>query len=98
MISEPVLAFSPTRRFRLENGSAALTQILMEAVTGDPSLDSVSHEFEIENGLRVLRVLNELFRRALRTIARSGTLDGLIRGQDPFGPLGPSQSVLQVNI
>jgi hypothetical protein len=70
----------------------------MEAVTGDPSLDSMSHEFEIENGLRILRVLNELLRRALRTIAWARTFDGLIRGQDPLGPLGPSQGALQVYI
>ena len=54
------LAFPPTCLFRLENVSAALTLIPMEAVTGDPSLNSVSHEFEIEKGLSVLRVLNEL--------------------------------------
>ena len=42
----------------------------MEAVTGDPSLDSVSHEFEIENGLRVFLVLNEL------SNARFGQLRG----------------------
>src|SRR6266480_1948803 len=48
------LAFSPTCLFRLENGSAALTLIPMEGVTGDPSLNSVSHEFKIENGLCVL--------------------------------------------
>src|SRR6266550_811279 len=92
------LAFSPTCLFRLENGSAALTLIPMEGVTGDPSLNSVSHEFKIENGLSVLRVLKELHRRALRTIPWPRTLDGFVRGENLSGLLGPSQGALQVHI
>jgi hypothetical protein len=44
----------------LENGSAALTLIPMEAVTDDPSLNSMSHEVEVEDGLSVLHVLIEI--------------------------------------
>ena len=54
------LAFSPACAFRLEDGSAPLTLIPIVAVTGNPSLNSVSHEFEIKNSLSVLRVLKEL--------------------------------------
>jgi len=54
------LAFSPACLFRLDEGTAAFTVIPMEAVTGDPSLYSVSHEFEIDKGLSVLRVFGEL--------------------------------------
>ena len=50
----------------------------MEAVTGDPSLNSVSHEFEIEDGLSINGVPKEVRRGAFRTIARSRTLDGLV--------------------
>jgi hypothetical protein len=54
------LAFSPACLCRLENGPAALTLIPMVAVTDDPSLNSVSHEFEIDKGFGVLSVLGEL--------------------------------------
>ena len=53
-------AFSPASLFRLDKGVAAFTVIPMEAVAGDPSLNPVLHEFEIEKGLNVLRVLKEL--------------------------------------
>jgi hypothetical protein len=53
-------AFPPAGLFRLENGSAALTFITMEAVTSDPPLNSVPHESEIEKGLNALRVLKKL--------------------------------------
>ena len=70
----------------------------MEGVTGDPSLNSVSHEFKIENGLSVLRVLKELHRRALRTITWPRTLDGFVCGENLSGLQGLSQGALQVHI
>jgi hypothetical protein len=57
--SRTKLAFPPACFFRLENCSAALTLIPMEAVNSDPPLDSMPHKFEIDNCLAVLRMLEE---------------------------------------
>jgi hypothetical protein len=54
------LAFPPVCLFRLENYSAGLTLVSMEPVTSHPPLDSASHEFEIDKGLAVLRMLEEV--------------------------------------
>ena len=91
------LAFSPASLFRLENGSAAWALIPMEAVKGDPSFDPVSHEFKVENGLSVLRVLKNFHRGTLRAMTRSRAFDGLVRRQSfSSRPLRPSQGALQI--
>jgi hypothetical protein len=69
------LAFPPACFFRLENCSAALTMIPMEAVTNDPPLNAMSQKFEIDDGLAVLPMLEELRRGALRARVRPRTLE-----------------------
>ena len=57
----------------------------MEAVPSDPPFDSVLHELEVEDGFTGFRVLEEVWRAALRTGARSGTLDCRAGRQDLGG-------------
>ena len=61
------LTFAPACFFWLKNYCAFLTLIPMEAVTSDPPLNSMLHKFEIDYGLAILRMLEELDRGALWT-------------------------------
>src|SRR6516164_5009384 len=92
--SRATLAFTPACLFRLENCPAALTLIPMVAVTSDPSLNSVAHEFEIKNGLAVLRMLEEFLRGTLRARTRRRTLDDLVRSYNVRSPCARSRSAL----
>jgi hypothetical protein len=89
-----ILAFTPACFFRLENCSAALTLIPMKAVAGYPSLNSVPHKLEIDSGLAVLRMLEELGRVALRAQTRLRTLEGLVWSYDLRRPFAKSRSGL----
>src|SRR2546421_6361418 len=70
----------------------------MELVAGDPSFDSMPHEFNIENRLGVLCVLKEFHRGTPRTMTRPTALDSLVRGQHFSVPLWSSQGVPQIYI
>ena len=70
----------------------------MEVVTGDPSLNPVSHEFEIKNDLAVLRVLEELRRGAPRARTRRCTIHGLVRGDKSVRLSPRSRRALKVRM
>ena len=85
----------PTFLLGREDCTAVLALVIVEAVPRNPPLDSVPHEFEVEDGLTGFRVLEEVRRTALRTGARPGTLDGLAGGQTPRGPdLSPDFAIV----